>query len=304
MHFEAMTWQDHPNNPLIEPIRPDWMVADPSVLTPDLTPDGRWHLFANAIIQGIQHFISDDGIHWTRVARKLFIGIRPYIFFQDGIYYLFYEKPASLRRSVVAMRTSSDLNHWSEPQTMISPQYAWEGRVLVTNGNPCVVKHAGGYRLYFSAGWVFLPDCLFIEPRYIGVAEADCINGPYTKLAEPLIGPSTDPNFRNMGAGSMKVLAPEKANGDWYAFNNGIYKDDAGHSRSEIHLLKSSDGLDWRLISDTPLLAPEAKGWKRALVYAMHVVHYKGEWRMYYNARSGWFIGKERIGMAVGRSSE
>jgi len=197
MTFENMTWTDYPDNPLIGPIFPDWMIADPSVLTPDQTPDGRWHLFANAIIQGIQHYVSDDGIAWQRAAKRLFTGIRPYVVQENGLYYLFYEKPASLRRSVVACRTSPDLMQWSEAKTMISPSYPWEGKRLVTNGNPCLVKHDGKYRLYFSAGWVFLKDCLFIEPSHIGVAEADRIEGPYIKREEPLIGPEADPYWQH-----------------------------------------------------------------------------------------------------------
>jgi len=299
MQFEKAIWQDHPQNPLVEPIKPDWMVADPSVLTPDKTPDGKWHMFANAIIQGIQHFVSDDGISWQRVAKKLFIGIRPYVFLENGIYYLFYEKPVTLRSSAIALRKSEDLVHWSEACVVCSPELKWESKwPLSTNGNPCLVKYQNKYRLYYSASWVFLRDCLFIEPLYISVAESDHIEGPYLKRKDPLIGAQNKPYFRNMGAGSMKVIPPENSGSPWYAFNNGIYRDTQGHSRSEIHLLKSNDGYDWQLIEGGPLLKPET-GWKRALVYAMHVVEYNGEWRMYYNARSGWFIGKERIGCAI-----
>jgi len=300
MNFENAVWTDHPQNPLINPIKPDWMVADPSVLTPDKTPDGKWHLFANAIIQGIQHFVSDDGVSWERVAKKLFIGIRPYVFLENGVYHLFYEKPASIRRSVIAIRKSTDLVNWSEAAVVSAPELKWERRgPMATNGNPCLIKFDGRFRLYYSASWVFLRDCLFFEPLYIGVAESDCIEGPYIKRPEPLIGPSPDPYFRNMGAGSMKIIPPTGENHGWYAFNNGIYRDKDGHSRSEIRLLKSSDGYDWKLCEGEPLIKPENSGWKRALVYAMHVVEFNGEWRMYYNARDGWFIGKERIGMAV-----
>ncbi|RJO65071.1 MAG: glycosyl hydrolase family 43 [Myxococcales bacterium] len=300
MNLETLTWTDHPENPLIEPSKPDWMIADPSVVTPADSPDGRWHLFANGIILGIQHFASDDGVHWTREGKRLFLGIRPYLFKENDVFFLFYEKGASLNRSVIAVRKSRDLKAWSEPVTVLEPSLAWEGKGLRTNGNPCLVKHQDRYRLYFSAGWVFLKDCLFLEPKYIGVAEADAIDGPYRKHPDFLIGPSHDPFFRNLGAGSMKVIPPDE-DGTWYAFNNGIYKDAAGKSRSEIHLLKSEDGYAWRVVSKQPLLAPTDSGWKRALVYAMHVVNYGGEWRMYYNARDGWFIGKERIGLAVGK---
>jgi predicted GH43/DUF377 family glycosyl hydrolase len=297
MDFTNTKWIDHADNPLIEPIFPDWMVADPSVLTPDQSPDGRWHLFANAIIQGIQHFVSEDGVRWDRVAKKLFIGIRPYIVHDGDLYYLFYEKPQGIG-SAISLRTSPDLISWSDAIPVLAPEFKWEGKGLKTNGNPCVVHHNGRWRLYFSASWVFLPDCLFLEPLYIGVAESDSLAGPFVKRPEPLIGPSLDPAFRNMGAGSIKVLPPADG-APWIGFNNGIYRDVDGHSRSEIHLLHSDDGYDWKLVSESPLIAPTNVGWKRALVYAMHVVHFNDEWRMYYNARDGWFIGKERIGLAI-----
>ncbi len=301
MSLKNLRWEDHPDNPLIGPEFPDWMIADPSVLTPDQTPDGRWHLFANAILRGIRHFVSDDGIHWNAVGKGLFTGIRPFVVRREGRYYLFYEKPASIRRSVIALRHSEDLLHWSPARTVLSPSLDWEGKGLVTNGNPCLIEHEGRFRLYFSAGWVFLPDCLFIEPLYIGVAEAEHIEGPYKKRHEPLIGPSDDPVWRrNMGAGSIKVLPP-KPGALWQAFTNSIFRDEQGHSRSEIRLLRSTDGYHWEVASKEPMLRYEDSGWKRALVYAMHGVHYEGEWRMYYNARDGWFIGKERIGLAFGR---
>ena len=300
MNLENLEWTDHPSNPLIEPIRPDWMIADPSVVTPSESPDGNWHLFANAILQGIQHFLSEDGLSWTRVGKKLFLGIRPFVFKENGVFHLFYEKANLPRGSVIAARRSDDLLTWSEPRVVLAPQFPWEGKGLRTNGNPCLVKHDGRYRLYFSAGWVFLRDCLFLEPRHIGVAESDAVEGPYAKRPEPLLGPSADPPFRNLGAGSMKVLPPE-GDGPWYAFNNGIFRDGEGRSRSEIRLLKSRDGYVWDWVSPSPLVTPEETGWKRALVYAMHVVRHGDEWRMYYNARDGWFIGKERIGLAVGR---
>lgn len=299
--MENFIWTDCPQNPLVEPVFPDWMIADPCVLTPSQTPDGKWHMFANAIIKGVRHLVSDDGVKWKMLDDKLFIGIRPYVFLENGTYHLFYEKPASPKKSVIARRTSSDLKSWSEAVTALSPQYDWEGTFFRTNGNPCLIKHEGVYRLYYSASWIFLKDCLFFEPKYIGVAESDKIEGPYVKRDKPLISPSKDVYWRNFGAGSMKVIPPASQGEPWRAFNNGIYIDEKGRSRSEIHLLNSDDGYDWKIADDAPISAPTNEGWKRALVYAMHVVNYDGEWRMYYNSRDGWFIGKERIGMAVGK---
>ncbi|MCB1155836.1 glycosyl hydrolase family 43, partial [bacterium] len=121
--------------------------------------------------------------------------------------------------------------------------------------------------------------------------------GPYRKWPSPLIGPSERYYWRSLGAGSVKVRPPSGGM-PWLAFNNGIFKDAAGHSRSQIHLLESADGLVWDPVGTEPIVAPEP-GWKEAFVYAMDFVEYGGEIRLYYNARDGWLRGKERIGCAV-----
>lgn len=293
-------FEDHPDNPLISPPGREFIIADPTVVVPDKSPDGQWHLFAHSL-RGIHHYTSNDGIDWVHLERPLFSGLRPYIFIENG-YHLFYERFARPWRTVIAVRSSTDLKNWSEPRTALSPNLPWEGRLLRTNSNPCVVRHDGRYRLYYAAGWVWLKDCYFIEPKFIGVAESDLLLGPYKKLNEPIISPGPEPFWRNLGAGSIKVLG--KLNGEtWHALNNGIYIDQAGHSRSEIRLLQSEDGFNWEEARNTPLVAPES-GWKKALVYAMHLSEYQGELFLFYNARDGWFRGTERIGVAIGRRTE
>ncbi len=70
---EWSAFRDYPGNPLIEPHWPAWIIADPTVLPPELTPDGRWHLFANGL-RGIDHFTSADGFAWTQVDPEPIIG--------------------------------------------------------------------------------------------------------------------------------------------------------------------------------------------------------------------------------------
>ena len=54
-------WRDYSGNPLIEPPTSEGIIADPTFLTPETTPDGKWHLFAHSL-QGIFHFLSADGL--------------------------------------------------------------------------------------------------------------------------------------------------------------------------------------------------------------------------------------------------
>ncbi|MCB9477951.1 MAG: glycosyl hydrolase family 43 [Deltaproteobacteria bacterium] len=296
--WRTARWTDHPKNPLIDPPPGTWLIADPCVLAPDVTPDGKWHMFANAV-NVLHQYVSDDGLEWRSFGGELFSGIRPFCYVQDG-FHLFYERlTIPLGRSCISYRFSDDLVRWTDPIDVLQPSLPWEGRVIRTNGNPCLVDAGGYYRLYFSAAYVWLWDCLYWEPVYIGVAEADRITGPYYKWPSPLIGPSERYYWRSLGAGSIKVRPP-KGGMPWLAFNNGIFKDEAGRSRSEIHLLESTDGLVWDPVGDEPILAPEP-GWKEAFVYAMDIVEYGGDVRLYYNARDGWLRGKERIGLAQPR---
>ena len=103
----------------------------------------------------------------------------------------------------------------------------------------------GRYRLYFSAGIVFLGDLGFCEPRHIGVAHADRVTGPYVKAELPIISPSDNDPYLNRGAGAIKVIF-DKGRGLFYGFNNGIYRDPDGRTRSAILLLSSKDGLAGR----------------------------------------------------------
>ena len=293
-------WKEHPDNPLISAPGREWIIADPSALMPADSPDGKFHLFAHSL-RGIHHFISDDAARWQRIEGPLFPGLRPFIFKENG-YHLFYERFVRPWQTVVAVRSSQDLRTWSEPKTLLAPTFPWEGRLLRFNGNPCLVKLDGRYRLYYSASWSWLKDCYFPEPRYIGAAESTDLFGPYEKRPIPIISPSADVPWRNLGAGSIKVLPP--ANGlPWLALSNGIYVDAQGRSRSDIRLLESDDGLAWREALDHAVVSPEP-GWKKALVYAISITFHEDRALLYFNARDGWFRGSERIGLAIGQPAE
>lgn len=299
------SWEDYPDNPLIKPLPsqhwPDSLLADPAVVTPQDSPDGTWHLFAHSL-QGIHHFVSPDGIAWQKVQGDgpLFPGMRPCVFFEEGLCYMLYERITALLplSSLIEIRSSTDLLEWSLPVTILEPTLPWERSAQSsTTGNPFLMKRDGAYWLYYSANGVYLPDCVYFEPKYIGVAISDHIFGPYRKEEAPLIEPSEDEPYRNLGAGSIKIL-PQQWGGTWVAFNNGIYRDAAGHSHSAILVLTSKDGLSWGPLCPDPAIAPGDAPWKRAFVYAFDVKESGGRHRMYYNARDGWLFGTECIGVA------
>ncbi len=288
-------WIDSEENPLIGPEPPEWIIADPTFISPQNSPDKRWHLFAHGILYGIYHYVSRDGLKWKNTGKHIAHGIRPFLFKEDNIFYLLYEKTFTSFLSSIAIIQSSDLFQWSPPKIILSPKFIWEGKRSRRVGNPCLIKVNEKYRLYYSAASIFIWDALISEPKYIGVAEAKTIEGPYRKYSSPIISPSPKHPYRNLSSGALKILP---YNGGWVGFNNGIYKDQLGQSRSSILLLYSDDGLHWQDVFKIPIIYPTT-GWKKAFVYQLDVRKIRNAYWLYYNARSGWKRGVERIGLAT-----
>lgn len=299
--MESLQWEEYERNPLIQPPFPSPVIADPTFFHPGDTPDGKWHLFAHSLM-GIHHFFSPDGIAWTRLRGIIsWRSMRPFLFKEENIYHLFYEK--ILRyfpyHSRIEARKSQDLFRWSVPRTVLTPSLPWhkDGSPQGAVGNPCLVKTEEGYRLYYSAGLVYLKDCRFCEPKFIGIAAARDITEECQPESQPILSPSENDPYGNMGAGSIKVLKTD----DGYAgFQNGIYWDgEKNHSGSAVRILLSSNGRQWN--AGKPLLKPD-RGWKKSHVYALDVKKTGEKFYLYFNARSGWLFGKERIGLLFGKS--
>ena len=288
-------WVDYKRNPLLVPEAPEWLVADPTFIPPDDSPDGKFHLFAHGFLFGINHYISRDGLKWINTRWRVGKGMRGFLYMESDKYYLIYENNLGFSKSIISLRESSDLFHWSEPQTLLVPDQPWEinwkGQRKISN--PCLVKYNGKYRLYYSANQIFLWDCLFSEPLYIAVAEAEKLQGPYKKFPRPIISPSKAHKFRNFAAGAIKIV---RINDTWIGFNNGIYNHQH-HTGSCILLLQSDDGITWNDIFERPILYPTT-GWKSAFVYQCDIRKVGDQFWLYYNARNGWAIGSEGIGLA------
>lgn len=296
LDYSELTWVEHPDNPLIEPPWPEWILADPTFLTPEKSPDKRFHLFAHTLM-GIQHYTSTGGLNWRQEA-SLFQGLRPFLYQEDGQHHLLYERFGPSVEASIALRSSTDLVNWSEPQAVLRPTLPWHGSVIRRIGNPCVVKARGEYWLFYSAGQVLLKDCAFPEPRHLGLAKSSNLEGPYIAETDPFLSPSEDSRYHNLAAGSIKVLYDEKRDKFW-GFNNGIWTDEKNQSRSAILLLESDDGQTWRFVHEEPIVGP-GEGWSKALVYAMDVRERFGKALLYFNARDGWLFGRERIGLLIG----
>lgn len=309
--FASLAWRDD-RQPLIEPRGLSPLVADPSFLFPEETPDGSWHLFAHTAF-GIHDFASEDGLLWKDRGIVALNAMRAFVrAFPDG-YRLYYERyrpfaiPLQLLprrptwRSRIEVRTSRDLAAWGPPRVLIEPSLPWQidERLGSSVGNPCLVRDGARWLLYFSASLAYVPDCGFDEPRFIGVATAASPDGPFAVAPRPIIDPADDPLPGVLGAGSVKVV---RCDDGFAALQNKIYRDASGASRSALFLLRSTDGLRWESARAQPLLAPD-EGWRRSHVYACdaRLREADSRWYLYYNARDGWHKsrGRERIGRLV-----
>ena len=83
------------NSPILKPFHGSFVVADPSLLTPDSSHDGRWHMFFHTTF-GIFRFVSDDGIDFKKAEKITGRAMRPNINRINGRYYLFFERTRPL----------------------------------------------------------------------------------------------------------------------------------------------------------------------------------------------------------------
>lgn len=306
----ALTWSWDARSPLIGPPFPSPVLADPTFLPPDSTPDGRWHLWAHSLL-GIHHHTSEDGIAWKRhetVARNalraqivdLGAGASPR-------YRLLYERTRAFIpfgvpwRSWIESRSSDDLRRWSDPVVLLRPSLPWhrDAKQGEAVSNPCLVPLPDSrWRLYFSAGLVHVPDCGFNEPEYVGVADGPGPEGPFDVLPEAVLSPDAGDRWANLGAGAVEVLAVSDG---WVAFQNAIGWDATTRaSSSAVRVLTSADGLDWEVTGE-PILAPAGSGWAATHVYAVDVRDTPAGIRLYANGRNAahWTRGREHVGLAT-----
>ena len=284
------------------------VIADPSLLTPDLSPDGRWHLFAHSLA-GVRRYVSDDGFSFSG-GRVLFRrAMHPDIKRVGGEYILTFERvqpllPRGLTllggrwKSEIWVSRSPDLVTFSEPRPLLvrdgrDSERAGKGWAL---SNPFLLEDDGKFRLYYSSGLTFVKDCGFSEPTHICLAESDLPLAGYVKRPQPLISPDPSSELFNICSGCLKVYRLR----DGYAgVQNGIYTKN-GRSESAINLLRSDDGVKFEFVRT--LLAPARDGsWMSQFVYASHLVLAPdGSLRLYFNARDRADItGTENIGVAV-----
>ena len=208
-------------NPIIRRHGFSTVVADPFVLTPDLTPDGRWKLFAHTL-EGVFLYDSADGLSFGKGRKILARAMRPCVAKTGEGYILYYERVQPLlargltmlgadwKSEIWAVR-SRDLVTFSEPFPVLSYDRPYEqaGRRGHSLSNPFVIEDGGGWSLYYSAGLTFVPDCGFSEPTFVCLAKSDRPDAGFVKGDAPVIRPDPDIRFSTSApAVSKSTVSP------------------------------------------------------------------------------------------------
>lgn len=305
--FNKAEFKLYENNPIVKNPTESFVIADPSVLTPDMCHDKKWHLFCHTFF-GAYHYESDDGISFKKVQRVVPRAMRPNINYIGGRYYLFYERTRPVIcnamtlvgakwKSEIYCTESDNLRNWSKPYLVLGKTRAFEvdknGQAL---SNPFLIKTGESYRLYYSCGQTFIKDCGFCEPTHISFAESRRIANGYLSRTAPIISPDKNKKHLNLCSGCLKVY---KLKDCYIGLQNGIFEEN-GKSHSAIMLLKSDDGVNFDFVRH--FLVPQKCGksnWMAQYVYACCLTYYEGKLRLYFNARnvSNNLTGRESIGI-------
>lgn len=295
--------------PLMKPWGGSFVVADPSILTPDIAHDGKWHMFFHTTF-GVYHSESVDGIDFITPVKIANRAMRPNINYIDGVYYLFFERTrplimnalnvvnAAKWKSEIYVTESTDLKKWTEPKPVITNTREYEQSERGTSiSNPYLLQENGINRIYYSCGLTYIKDCGFCEPTYISYAESKNITDGYLSAQKPIISPDKNDPYLNLCSGCLKVY---KMSNGYIGIQNGLYEKD-GKSHSAIILLTSEDGLNFSFAK--MLIEPQVvdgSDWMKQFVYASHLVRYGSKLRIYFNARNiaNPIFGRECIGYA------
>ena len=296
--------------PVLRPFGGSFVVADPSLLLPTETPDGKWHLFFHTTF-GIREAVSDDGVAFTKGKKLLSRAMRPNINFIDGRYVLFFERTRPLGfnalnligaakwNSEIFAVESRDLKEWSAPKPVLRHTRHFEESARgISLSNPYLLRVGNVNRLYYSCGLTFIRDCGFCEPTYVSYAESDDLLSGYRSAPDPILSPDRNDPFLNLCSGCLKVYRLRDC---FIGIQNGIFEKD-GKSASAILLLSSDDGLCFRF--EKTLIEPRYdKSWMSQFVYASHLVRSGDVLRLYFNARNtaNPLLGRECIGFAEAR---
>lgn len=312
--WQRENWQEAEGNPIVGYFGPEkkkFAIGDPQILLPGEF-DKKWHMFYHGFYENFKpyyhHLVSTDGWEWNLVNRWQWDVGPCYLFKGSDRWFLYYtnvvsENPVLRTRyhadMIISAKWSFDLEVWSEPFDVVVPElrFECEGKKVEVR-NPCMIKLSENcYRLYYSAGNVWLDRCDYEEPMYVTFADAPTPFGPFVKYGRPILEPRRECPYGNLGTGGFKVYRWKKY---YVALYNPIYLDAAGMPRSAIAVAVSKNGIHWQDAPYNPIILPDERfPWKKAIVYQLDLVRVNDTLRLYYNARDEWLDGIERIGCSI-----
>lgn len=238
---------------------------------------------------------SSNGYQWSgprivvtpdsAVAGQIEVN-RTSVLLRDGLYHLWYTGQ-STGHSQIYYATSLDGIAWqrSSAQPVLIPALDWEKSAVMA---PDVLwdDEKKEFRMYYSAGEQYEPDCIALATSEDGIA--------WTKRGRPIL--AADPNSqwekaKVAGADVHKI-------DDWYYM---FYIGFADIHHASIGIARSRDGVSgWQKHPANPILRPPGMlnpfAWDRDAIYKPSAVREEGKWILFFNARRR---DTEQIGMAV-----
>ena len=231
--FNNAKFSLYDGNPILKNPLNSFVIADPSVLTPDVSHDGKWHLFCHTFF-GVYRYESDNGVNFKNTGKIVNRAMRPNINYIDGKYYLFYERTRPVIfnllslvgakwKSEIYCVESTNLKEWSKPYLVVGKTRNYEeynkGFAI---SNPFLTNIDGKYRMYYSCGQTFIPDCGFCEPTHISFAESENITSGYISRETPIISPNKNIEYLNLCSGCLKVY---KLKDCYIGLQNGLFEE-------------------------------------------------------------------------------
>lgn len=326
--FNKLSWYPFIEDPILKAKLKTPRLCDPTFILPKDSPDDRWHLFAHNWI-GIQHFVSNNGIDWHPKKMIELRGHSPYIFYNNGLWHLIYEKHDStpdkldwhefksnekISRSRIEICHTEDMESFSKSQILFDSKnvsFAKDKLERPRLSRPQLFyDEKEGYKLFFGASHIIMQDTKQKATLYFSMAKSNTLMGPYELINEdiPLIKPEADDEYRNLATGSIRVI-PLKEEGyialecafGWDKINN--------KSISTLIQLESKDGVIWETSKREPILKLPKQGWASRYITSCDIRYMEDEYCFYcyFSANAKRKIGpisyvNESLGLLLGKN--
>lgn len=326
--YNKLSWYPFSEYPLLKPRWYFPRLSDPTFLLPENSPDNRWHMFAHNWL-GIQHFVSNNGLDWVPKKMIELRGHSPFIYYSKSVWYLIYEKhdstPSSLSfkelkehrgkkdsLSRIEMISTEDMEFFSKPTVLFDSRDVPFAKTLLKNPRlsrpQLFFDEKTGYRLFFGASHIVMPDSGQKATLYFALAQSDKLLGPYKTVGDaPLFGPSADDKYSNLAVGGIRVV-PVK---DGYVGFECAFGWDKINNKSISNLIQieSKDGIKWKQSIKRPLISLPEGGWASRYITSCDVQYMEDDYcyYCYFSGNSKYKIGpfkfiRESLGLLLGKA--